>query len=264
MEATNNIDSTSSGRMVPLTSQDVPLMLTTSDVPLEERERASPSENKPYSQAGTLLKKSCPGGYPHQKAVPLKKQKAVETGGNQTLQVAIGTSLTPAGGGSTLPPPRAISLVADPPKRSTSSDTSTDELSPALMGAIQRIVSAAIREQLAVLTPARTTTPSNEDVPEEVAEEVAPVHVLPVAKRQGPLLVAYQEVPPQWLVRFECLQKGLQDVQYQIAKRIPSEEQQGVPFSEEIMADDLSLNLEGAQPAGVRWNHGSTGAPLLL
>ncbi|KAL0457583.1 UNVERIFIED_CONTAM: hypothetical protein Slati_0385500 [Sesamum latifolium] len=110
------------------------------------------------------------------------------------------------------------------------------------MGVIQRIVSAAIWEQLAVLTPARTTTPSDEDVPEEVAEEDASVHVLPVAERQGPLLVASQEVPPQWLARFECLQKGLQDIQYQIAKRNTSEEQQGVPFSEEIMADDLPHN----------------------
>ncbi|KAL0355131.1 UNVERIFIED_CONTAM: hypothetical protein Sradi_3960000 [Sesamum radiatum] len=148
MEATNNRDSTSSGRMVPLTSEDLPLMLTTSvqgpisaapsllsllnsnvpanltfnvqDVPLEERERASPSENKLCSQAGTLLKKFCPGRHPHQKDVPLKKQKAVETGGNQTLQVVVGTSLTPAGGGSTLipvpPPSRAIGLVADPTK----------------------------------------------------------------------------------------------------------------------------------------------------
>ncbi|KAL0294399.1 UNVERIFIED_CONTAM: hypothetical protein Sradi_6889500 [Sesamum radiatum] len=77
---------------------------------------------------------------------PPKKQKAGETGANQTLQVATRMSLTPVGGGSTLPPPRAVSLVVDPPRRSTSSDTSTDELSPTLMGAIQRIVSAAIRE----------------------------------------------------------------------------------------------------------------------
>ncbi|KAL0405447.1 UNVERIFIED_CONTAM: hypothetical protein Slati_3858600 [Sesamum latifolium] len=142
--------------------------------------------SKNHVQAGILIRKTS----------PQKKQKAVETGGNQTLQVATGTSLTPVGGGSTLPPPRAISLVVDPPRRITSSDTSTDELSPDLMGAIQRIVSVAIREQLIVLTPACTTTSSDEDVPEEVAEEGAPVHVLPVAERQGPLLVASQEVPP--------------------------------------------------------------------
>ncbi|KAL0458938.1 UNVERIFIED_CONTAM: hypothetical protein Slati_0521000 [Sesamum latifolium] len=225
MEATNNRDSTSSGRMVPLTSEDLPLILTTSvegptsatpsllsllnynvptnlifnvqDVPLEERERASPSENKPYSQAGTLFKKSCPGGHPHQKDIPLKKQKTVDTGGNLTLQVATGTPSTAFGGGSALallapvpPLSRITDPTTDPPRRRISSDTSTEELSPAFMGAIQRIVSAAIREQFAVLTPSRTTTPSDVDVPKEVAEEGALVHVLPVARRQGPLLVA--------------------------------------------------------------------------
>ncbi|KAL0406030.1 UNVERIFIED_CONTAM: hypothetical protein Slati_3916900 [Sesamum latifolium] len=142
--------------MVPLTSEDLPLMLTTSvqgptsaapsllsllnsnvstnlisnvqDIPLEERERASPSENKPCSQAGTLLKRSCPGGHPHQKDVPLKKQKAVETGGNQTLQIATGTPSTAFGGGSALallapvpPLPRITDPTIDPPRRSTSS-----------------------------------------------------------------------------------------------------------------------------------------------
>ncbi|KAL0386686.1 UNVERIFIED_CONTAM: hypothetical protein Slati_4587200 [Sesamum latifolium] len=96
-------------------------------------------------------------------------------------------------------------------------------------------------EQLEVLTPTRTTTPSDVDVPEEVAEEGALVHVLPLAERQGPLIVVSQKVPPQWLARLECLQKGLQDIRYKIAGT-PSEEQQGVPFSEEIMADELPLN----------------------
>ncbi|KAL0378383.1 UNVERIFIED_CONTAM: hypothetical protein Sradi_3143800 [Sesamum radiatum] len=75
MEATNNRDSISSGRMVPLTSEDVRLMLTTSDVPLEKWERVSPSKNKLCSQAGTLLKKSCPSGHPHQKDVPSKSKR---------------------------------------------------------------------------------------------------------------------------------------------------------------------------------------------
>ncbi|KAL0401746.1 UNVERIFIED_CONTAM: hypothetical protein Slati_4204500 [Sesamum latifolium] len=86
--------------------------------------------------------------------------------------------------------------MTDPPRRSTSSDTSTEELSPALFRVIQRIVSATIQEQLAVLTLTRTTTPSDVDVLEEVAEEGAPAHVLPIAERQGPLLVVSQEVPP--------------------------------------------------------------------
>ncbi|KAL0406403.1 UNVERIFIED_CONTAM: hypothetical protein Slati_3954200 [Sesamum latifolium] len=37
--------------------------------------------------------------------------------------------------------------MADPPRRSISSDTSAEEISPALLGAIQHIVLAAIREQ---------------------------------------------------------------------------------------------------------------------
>ncbi|KAL0339388.1 UNVERIFIED_CONTAM: hypothetical protein Sangu_1460900 [Sesamum angustifolium] len=51
----------------------------------------------------------------------------------------------------TPPPPRVVGPTIDPPRRSGSSDTSTEELSPALLGAIQQIVSAAIREQVAAL-----------------------------------------------------------------------------------------------------------------
>ncbi|KAL0462653.1 UNVERIFIED_CONTAM: hypothetical protein Slati_0152900 [Sesamum latifolium] len=43
--------------------------------------------------------------------------------------------------------------AADPPRRSTSSDTSTEELSPALLGAIQQIVAAALREHVSVAAP---------------------------------------------------------------------------------------------------------------
>ncbi|KAL0438685.1 UNVERIFIED_CONTAM: hypothetical protein Slati_2351500 [Sesamum latifolium] len=50
-----------------------------------------------------------------------------------------------------------------------------------------------------------------------------------------------QEVPPQWLARLEHLQKGLQDVKYRI-KETPEDEQQGVPFTETVMADELPLN----------------------
>ncbi|KAL0415477.1 UNVERIFIED_CONTAM: hypothetical protein Slati_3379600 [Sesamum latifolium] len=41
--------------------------------------------------------------------------------------------------------PRIMGPTADPHRRSTSSDTSTEELSPALLGAIQRIVTTALR-----------------------------------------------------------------------------------------------------------------------
>ncbi|KAL0437608.1 UNVERIFIED_CONTAM: hypothetical protein Sradi_0468700 [Sesamum radiatum] len=79
----------------------------------------------------------------------IKEQKAVETPSNtQVLQVTTGESLTPSGGGSTLLPvpslPKAMGLVANPSRRNTSSDTSMDELSPAMLGVTQRTVSAAI------------------------------------------------------------------------------------------------------------------------
>ncbi|KAL0288945.1 UNVERIFIED_CONTAM: hypothetical protein Sradi_7085300 [Sesamum radiatum] len=57
-----------------------------------------------------------------------------------------------------------------------------------------------------------------------------------VDKWQGPPPPAPQEVPLQWLARFECLQKGLQNVQYKIG-RAHEDERQGVPITEAMMAD---------------------------
>ncbi|KAL0412312.1 UNVERIFIED_CONTAM: hypothetical protein Slati_3820900 [Sesamum latifolium] len=145
------------------------------------------------------------------------KQKTIETSSNnQALQVATGMSLTKARGGSvpTPPPPRAIGPVTDPLRRSTSSNTSTDDLSPAMLGAIQSIVSAAIREQIVTLAPPRTSTPSDVGVPEEEAEEACAL---------------------------QHLQKALQDVRYQ-KEGTPEDEQQGVPFTEAVMADELPVN----------------------
>ncbi|KAL0433978.1 UNVERIFIED_CONTAM: hypothetical protein Slati_2732100 [Sesamum latifolium] len=48
-------------------------------------------------------------------------------------------------------------------------------------------------------------------------------------------------MPPQWLARLEHLQKGLQDVKYQI-EGAPEDERQSVPFTETFMADELPLN----------------------
>ncbi|KAL0363932.1 UNVERIFIED_CONTAM: hypothetical protein Sangu_0490800 [Sesamum angustifolium] len=48
-------------------------------------------------------------------------------------------------------------------------------------------------------------------------------------------------MPPQWFVHFECLQKSLQHVQYQI-RRAPEDERQGAPFTEVVMADELPAN----------------------
>ncbi|KAL0420591.1 UNVERIFIED_CONTAM: hypothetical protein Slati_3082700 [Sesamum latifolium] len=80
---------------------------------------------------------------------------------------------------------RDVGPVIDPHRLSTSSDTSTEEISPALLGAIQQIVSAAIQEQVAALAPARVATPSDVDVPEEEAEEVVPVPVPPTGRSES-------------------------------------------------------------------------------
>ncbi|KAL0431980.1 UNVERIFIED_CONTAM: hypothetical protein Sradi_0824000 [Sesamum radiatum] len=96
-----------------------------------------------------------------------------------------------------------------PPRHSTSSDTSAEEISPALLGAIKQIVSAAIREQVPTLAPTPTATPSDVEAPEEEPEEVAPVPAPPTTRRLDIPSLVPQEVPAHWLARLECLQKGL-------------------------------------------------------
>ncbi|KAL0410826.1 UNVERIFIED_CONTAM: hypothetical protein Slati_3672300 [Sesamum latifolium] len=131
--------------------------------------------------------------------------------------------------------------AADPPRRSTSSDTSTEEFSPALLGAIQQIVAAALREHVSVAAPPRLAPPPEAEVLEEEGEEEAPVPVLPAGRRRDIPRHEPPEVPPQWLARLEHLQKGLQDVKYQI-EGAPEDERQGVPFTDTVMADELPLN----------------------
>ncbi|KAL0434520.1 UNVERIFIED_CONTAM: hypothetical protein Slati_2786300 [Sesamum latifolium] len=143
--------------------------------------------------------------------------------------------------GSGPSPSRDTGPIADPPCRSTSSDTSTEKLSPALLGAIQHIVAAALREHVATTAPPRVATPSDADIPEEEAGEEAPVPVPLMGRRREIPLPEPQEVPPQWLARLEHLQKGLQDVKYQI-EGTPEDERQGVPFTEAVMADELPIN----------------------
>ncbi|KAL0451572.1 UNVERIFIED_CONTAM: hypothetical protein Slati_1135300 [Sesamum latifolium] len=110
-----------------------------------------------------------------------------------------------------------------------------------LLGAIQQIVAAAIREQVAALAPARITTPSDVEAPEEEPGEAVPVPAPPIVRRLDIPLTVPQKVPAHWLAHLECLQKGLQDVQYQIGGA-PEEERQGIPFMEVVMADELPLN----------------------
>ncbi|KAL0378513.1 UNVERIFIED_CONTAM: hypothetical protein Sradi_3156800 [Sesamum radiatum] len=95
------------------------------------------------------------------------KQKGVATPiGTQALQVMTGAPPPPVVTGSApaaLPlaslSPRIMGPTADPHHRSTSSDTSTEELSPALLGAIQWIVVAALREHVSVAAPPRLAPP---------------------------------------------------------------------------------------------------------
>ncbi|KAL0431905.1 UNVERIFIED_CONTAM: hypothetical protein Sradi_0816500 [Sesamum radiatum] len=151
-------------------------------------------------------------------------------------------------------PPRVTDPVVDPPRRSTFSYTSTEELSPALLRAIQHIVAAALREHVPVAVPPRIAPPPEADAPDEEDEGEIPVPVPPAGRRRNVPLPEPQEVPPQWLARLEHLQKGLQDVKYQI-EGAPEDERQGVSFIETVMADELPLNC------GVQRHYGPHGAP---
>ncbi|KAL0451568.1 UNVERIFIED_CONTAM: hypothetical protein Slati_1134900 [Sesamum latifolium] len=124
---------------------------------------------------------------------PSDKQKAVAApSGTQALQVVgrapsalVLVGSTPVTLAPAPPPPRAMGPTIDPPRRSTSSDTSTEELSPALLGAIQQIVVAAFREYVSTVAPPRVTTPSDVEAPEEDAGEEAPVPVQTRGRRRG-------------------------------------------------------------------------------
>ncbi|KAL0448221.1 UNVERIFIED_CONTAM: hypothetical protein Slati_1950000 [Sesamum latifolium] len=168
--------------------------------------------------------------------------------GTQALQVITGAPSLPGVTGSTpaaLPPaplpPRVTDPVADLPRRSTSSDTSTEELSPALLRAIQHVVAAALREHVLVAAPPRVAPPPEADGLDDEDEEEIPVPVPPAGRRHNVPLPEPLEVPPQWLARLEHLQKGLQNVKYQI-EGAPEDERRGVPFTETVMADELPLN----------------------
>ncbi|KAL0427863.1 UNVERIFIED_CONTAM: hypothetical protein Slati_2961100 [Sesamum latifolium] len=150
------------------------------------------------------------------------------------------TGSTPAALPPASLPPRVTDPVADLPCRSTSSDTSTEELSPALLRAIQHVV-AALREHVPVAAPPRVAPPPEADALDEEDEEEIPVPVPPAGRRHNVPLPEPQEMPPQWLARLEHLQKGLQDVKYQI-EGAPEDERRGVPFTETVMADELPLN----------------------
>ncbi|KAL0416238.1 UNVERIFIED_CONTAM: hypothetical protein Slati_3455700 [Sesamum latifolium] len=83
--------------------------------------------------------------------------------------------------------------------------------------------------------------PPEADALDDEDEEEIPVPVPPAGRRHNVPLPEPLEVPPQWLARLEHLQKGLQDVKYQI-EGAPEDERRGVPFTETVMADELPLN----------------------
>ncbi|KAL0427083.1 UNVERIFIED_CONTAM: hypothetical protein Slati_2883100 [Sesamum latifolium] len=66
---------------------------------------------------------------------PANKRSAVETSGNTQALTSTSASggSTPAASAPRIPAPGVVGPVADPPRRSTSSNTSTEELSLALL-----------------------------------------------------------------------------------------------------------------------------------
>ncbi|KAL0355377.1 UNVERIFIED_CONTAM: hypothetical protein Sradi_3984600 [Sesamum radiatum] len=107
--------------------------------------------------------------------------------------------------------------MANSPRRSTSSDTSLEELSPALLETIQETIVATIREKLTTLAPTCVATPSDVGALEEGPTQLAPA---PFVTEGLDTLMQSQsgDAFPQWLARLECLQKGLSDVQYQVMR----------------------------------------------
>ncbi|KAL0402492.1 UNVERIFIED_CONTAM: Pro-Pol polyprotein [Sesamum latifolium] len=164
---------------------------------------------------------------------PSDKQKVVVTpSGTQALQVVTGMPPTPVLAGSTPvtlpqapPPPRVAEPVADPPRRSTSSDTSMEEISPALLGAIQQIVSVAIREQ----TPQRRR---KKRAPLPRASSGRKAGSPSTNASRGSSTVARPlRAPSEGSTRCEVSNRGS-----------PEDERQGVPFTETVMADELPMN----------------------
>ncbi|KAL0447532.1 UNVERIFIED_CONTAM: hypothetical protein Slati_1881100 [Sesamum latifolium] len=175
MKATNDRDSTCSGRMVPLTPDDLPLMLTAS---VQGPTSAAPS-------LLSLLNSNVPtNSIFHVQDVPLKKQKVVETPSNaQALQIAKGTSLSlasrgPPSSGAVVPGPP---IPADPLTESPHYSTSSGGLPPGLLYTIQHMVTTVVHEQITTLFPAHTVTPSNVDVPNKEDKRVPPAPVPLVA-----------------------------------------------------------------------------------
>ncbi|KAL0411068.1 UNVERIFIED_CONTAM: hypothetical protein Slati_3696500 [Sesamum latifolium] len=132
-----------------------------------------------------------------------------------SLQVMAGTSLANTSGTPAPTPLRPIDPVAEPPRRITSSDTSSGELSPPLLGTTQQMITAAIQEQTnGNIGFGLNSYALLRGCPEEEGERGLPTLVPLAIEVRGLPSRAGQEVPPQWLARSECRQKDLQDIQY--------------------------------------------------
>ncbi|KAL0356312.1 UNVERIFIED_CONTAM: hypothetical protein Sradi_4078100 [Sesamum radiatum] len=107
-------------------------------------------------------------------------------------------------------PPRVTDPMVHPPRRSTSSNTSTEERSPTLLRAIKHVVAATLREHVPVAAPPRVAPPPEADALDEEDDGEIPVPMPLADRRRNIILPEPQEVPPQWLARLEHLQKAQQ------------------------------------------------------
>ncbi|KAL0444750.1 UNVERIFIED_CONTAM: hypothetical protein Slati_2197700 [Sesamum latifolium] len=172
------------------------------------------------------------------------KQKAGEipaAATTQALQVVPSASLAYLSGATMTIMPRSTDPAADAPRITATQDAPPVELSPTLLGTLQQMIASAIREQLTVLTPVQVTTQPEVVVPEQADPTLAIPRPEAVPGPAKELFAQAEDVPPQWLARLESLEKGLGDVQHQVMGA-PAEEQAGIPFTEEVMADELPVN----------------------
>ncbi|KAL0444480.1 UNVERIFIED_CONTAM: hypothetical protein Slati_2170700 [Sesamum latifolium] len=113
---------------------------------------------------------------------------------------------------------------------------------PKIRGGIRSSLSVYTKIKDNLKTPILGGHPSiNTEAPEEEAGEEAPVPMPLAGRRREIPLPEPQEVPPHWLARLKNLQKGLQDVKYQI-EGAQEDDRQGIPFIEAVMADELPMN----------------------
>ncbi|KAL0402469.1 UNVERIFIED_CONTAM: hypothetical protein Slati_4276800 [Sesamum latifolium] len=172
------------------------------------------------------------------------KQKAREAPAaatTQALQVVPSASLNSLSEMTRTATPMSIDPTADTPRITATQDAPPMELSPTLLGTLQQMITSAIREQLTVLVPAQVTTQPEVVVLEQTDPTLA---ISRLDAAEGPakqLPTQAGDVPPQWLAHLESLQKGLQDVQYQMMGA-PAEEQADIPFTEEVIVDELPVN----------------------